>query len=462
MSRGKRWFRLGILGVAVGVVAGGYTATWLERAELRNEIVLARSEGLPVEPADLRSVRIPDNQNAVPDLFRAWALLHSRFLPEYKRLESSLRGTTLIGLSEPTAQDMADLARLQPVVAVLHRASLKPNVDFHRRWEDGPDAQFDFADIRTCVKLLLADARRQDRIGRPEAATGEWVDAARLSGLISHEPDLAAAYTSLGCSVMLENEIESWMWDSKLKPGISRRVRAAIDALGRVPDVRHALSGQLVLMREGIRALARANMRTLVFQSARMHSLRFSHVQEVREAYDIRVIQAWRALYSSLPSDDSDLPSVNRALAAWTNRFDWRRDWTYDYLRAMVYGISNFGIALDTQLARRRVLITLADLLELKANGKTFDGKLSPENAHIDPCTGGLLHVAPKPGGWLVYSLGPDQMDWGGARNQAEFANIRQNIVAEYPKPTAKPPTGKRKPVSLVSPMRTLPLYRAN
>ena len=110
-------------------------------------------------------------------------------------------------------------------------------------------------------------------------------------------------------------------------------------------------------------------------------------------------------------------------------------DWSFAF--AQVFGFSYQGLVVleQSQLARRRVLDTLAGLLGRQSQGEKFSGRLSPTIDHQDPFGKGTLRVLTKSGGFAVYSLGPDGTDQGRPplQSRSDFSNARPNIVAEYP-----------------------------
>jgi hypothetical protein len=439
----KRKIWIGVFGAAViGLGVGSKWFSYVQYRELQQQIGLARAEGLPLEPADLRLQRLSPSENAETPMLRAWALSHSRCLTAFKAFNKTFLSDNRSGYREFSRGDDRVLEQLQPVISSWRDAARQPKLDFHRNWEEGPRMALDFDDIRSGVIMLVGDADRRDRLGHTHDGTLEFQDAARLAALPDRDPTLVGCIMANACEAIVESALEASLWRSRIVPGISERVKSVIAAMGPLPSLRHALSGELVLERQEISVLANTNFRDWAGRGGMTASLRLSKLETVRVAYDGRLLESWRVLFGSLPRDESDMKGTGHALANWEEWLDRQTDWSFDFVHIVSPDYSGLAMSLKMQLSLRRVLTTLSELLELKAAGKQFGGELSATPDHMDPFTDKPLHVRAKPGGWMVYSVGPDGVDQDGNRI-FDFGRtgIRPNVVAEYP--ALRPPTAK-------------------
>jgi hypothetical protein len=415
-------------------VVSGTLLLVLKNRELDDEIRTAKREGLPIEPADLRKVAVADSNNAAIPISTAEALMHFRYLNASISFSNAFQLRTDGMAGQLQFQDDKTLDELAPVLNNLRLASTRSQVDFHRQWEMGPTVLFpEYSDIRSCVSMLIADADRNGRNGRSQLEREDLIAAAKISALISQDPTIVATLISVSCQSQIESYLEMLLWSSKGKPELRAFIRDVVKSMGQLPKVKHALSGEIVTERAGIPFLASDKASEIFGAAGLPDSFRYSRMKRVRDAYDLRLVQYWRSVFRELPSDDSDYEAINQV---FSKRQDWLLtplDWTYDYVKLMNPTYTNLVAAIEGQLARRRALDTLLELMDEKAAGKTFTGTLSNSPDHLDPFASAPLKVIAKPDGWIVYSLGPDKIDDHG--NRTSGFQRRTNIVFEYPAP---------------------------
>ena len=337
------------------------------------------------------------------------------------------------------------LDELQPLIEAYRSAASKPKLDFRHKWENGLETLIpEYADVQNAVGLLIADADSNDRDRKPELAMSELYDAARLSNLIGNEPNLIAVFMSFACESSIENELELLQGRSIPSLASISRTRHVIDGFGSLPSVRRALSGEIVMMRQGLSLLGTRRARDVFGPNGAQLSLRLGGYSPVRNALDAKLIEYWRTVFRSFPKSGEDPIQETELLNKQSAWLDKQTDWQYAYVQARNQPYVGLGVALRDQLARRRVLSTLCDLLERDLQKPNADGALSQTADHTDPFTGEPLKVLRKPGGWIAYSLGRDHFDDHGRRLSGTHKDHVPNIVFEYPAFT--PPHNRREP----------------
>src|SRR5687767_5540063 len=125
-----------LLAGALFIVQGGASNRDKAGDPLTAELALARAEGLPVEPADLRpSPTVPANENAAPVYRQALDWIDAR----YKYPRAKLLEPLQSAIAEPTSPNLRAASRhmheLAPLVGLVEQAAARERCDFNKTFK---------------------------------------------------------------------------------------------------------------------------------------------------------------------------------------------------------------------------------------------------------------------------------------------------------------------------------------
>jgi len=417
------------------VVVGG--GLWLEARhlglttsgdELQAQLQLARAEGLPVVPDDLKRPPVPDDENAVNLIVNAYALAEG--MPD-----APMDVLTQYSKTPPSeAKVTAALQELKPVFDMAEAASRRPHFDAHRRWDLGNDLQFpEFGPLKGISKCLVKRADSEAKSGRFDAADKTLQIVARLGRLTSEEPALIAVFCRMAMENLVLTEAAKLMRLAHGSMASTQLAKSVVNALGPLPDLRFSMGFEVVAARLLLRRLPYWQNKEpdpygdyVVATGPEDYLLRLNSVADLN---DSRLVANYRALYSAQPVKLGDLPTARRTLDRLVNEIDAQRG----LANLSPYFSPDFdGSKVWEQcLARRRTVLAGAEILDLRRKTGNFPANWAkPGLDGIDPYIERPLSYRKTTSGFVVYSFGVDGKDDGG---RPYYVDGRQDISFEYP-----------------------------
>jgi hypothetical protein len=309
------WSRIITWG-SVALIAGGAgygiyrfvtwdTAYFYAAADmLEEQRAAAKAEGLAMVPDDLRpATPIPDDQNAAVDYKALITGLRSKGIGMsfQKPLEDWSRDPTLSNL----AAAKATLARFSAVVARLHKAAAKPHCDYERRYEDGPLLLLpEYADMKAFVKLLVAKARIDAYDGKIDEAMQALDSARQICIHAGDEPLLIGMLVRLGGEAIVMRSIEVLLSTKPHDKELMAHLESFLKGWPGPPDIRKAMSGGLVESTIVVRKYSFEQIQEFggLFsdEDVKKHKAIRIDPEVRRQAYEARLIQAWRIVHEEL------------------------------------------------------------------------------------------------------------------------------------------------------------------
>ena len=435
------------------------------------EEAILRQEGVPVTPAELRAriPRIPPEQNAAveyrkvavvfekaPDLDIGVISTPPPTAPGGPGAPPAVRfsaGPSPRGLNDYTQSDWDSARRAfrrhGDIVALIHRAALKPGCFFDRRWEDGTEMKFPEVPImRRCERVLELESLLLARDGHVEEAVRTQALGFRIARHAGSDPCLLGHLVGLVCDSIALAGMNRIL---RMKGTDGRVAQAVRDVVARErldSDPSRAMWGEIVMMGVTIdRFKARPSL-TLSLASdggspsdSEARILDSPLIRPLMGRFldaSFAVILRWdRMLLLSLQEPTYLEQRAERRLQHLDNMNErTASDFNLVSVLAMtVVPVYTQSFANDAKMnARRQVLVAATAVLAFRVRHGAYPANLAQAAPHtIDPFSDGPLRYRREGSGFVVYSIGEAGKFTGERGAQMSQAERRQNLFFRYP-----------------------------
>ncbi len=432
-----------VVGVTVIILGFTWSKTMFGQApsELKKELDSATRDGMPIEPADLRNrTAVPVTQNAGPKLTEAFDLMKG--WQASKEGKSFSKDAKVISLYTPLKN--GELDRLRPAVASAHKvlatiedAVKYPLVDFKRQWELGPGLMLpEYAYSRSACSLLIARSRIFLADGNIKDALASLDTASKLANLIGKEPVTIAALVKVSIQSMVLREVGDFVRTHSKDLGSLEVCRKVVLDLGAVPSVRDAIGAELMSGRIAVKMLGRRDGEK-IFGEGQNKVLFAARFGPARSLFELRFVQIMHRLFMDLGKKPGSFIEMHRAFQRVDQKLSGQTDWTYGLAELMSPSFSGVSVSMGESEARKNLLLTAIDLFESHASSGVFPslgtGVPFYKSYQMDPFTEKPLTYKPLPGGFLLYSYGPDGKDDNGKRKAKEKVVQDYDLVFRFP-----------------------------
>jgi len=449
----RNLFLIGLPFAALTIAGIVVTSVWVYRrvslyqrvaATLPAELKAARQEGVPLTPADLkRPYPVPAADNAAPLYLSVLDAPVPAPDDEAAARVLSSRATE----AEKTAVRTL-LVRLAPQIATLERAAALPHCDFHRNWALGPDLLLkEYAPMRRYARILGAKAVLESEAGRPEEALRTIRVGARMGRHVGEDPILIAFLVRLAIEAIMDRAFRGVISRNADRPDILALARQTDVAFGPPPDLRYAMSGEVVMCRtaaEQIRQNAVGSPVT-VTESASMAPRNMAG-----NAFEARSISFWRRTFAALKRGGDDPMATLAALTAVDAQEGaaeaaprGKERPTYELNAILSPFFTTSPEKLAGAIAQRRLRATMIAVLEYRARNRRLpDTLLSLQPApEIDPFVRKPLHYRREGAGFVLYSVGENLKDDRGNDKPVKKGDPKPDMVVRFPD---SPPTAPK------------------
>lgn len=387
---------------------------------------LARQAGLPLTPSELGISPPPASQNAALDYARLAVLskYDSQRVPAVRLLESWNRLATYSPAE--VAEAAQELPRLQPELALVHRAIVKPSYFVERDWRNGESIPIGpGVATRDAARLLTAESYFKDW------RSGRRLDAVRDQSRIFVAAD-QVRQDPIAISFMVAEALESigtareadFLYLGDRDPGVLRGVAAALSV--RPPmDYTRGLRGDTLSAIEEQERLRYAPAARVAEEIARVKSLvdekvtpervsEFNHddrrfLNQLIDLSEADYLRSMRTLYvaSRLPSPRRI--QASRAAGAAASAASIGRP-------ESIFGFSDEIAVLDDlpeiqarEQARVRTVRAGAEVLLYRTEHGGFPARLQDAMANppLDPFNGRPPGYRRTADGFVIWSVGP-------------------------------------------------------
>lgn len=384
---------------------------------------------------------IPDEQNAAIALLDVWEREQGEYWAQFRRGEkpTASRPSETAGLAqEVTASLLATLhpgSSLDPVVLAagdsqieqirphldaVHTALSREQGQFPLRFADGPNmllphlSQLKREAIQFQIQALLASEH-----GDPTTAIRALADGAKVGGLLKTEPFLISQLVRLSVTRTELNSLERLLSKQALSPPQLQELQEILRHIDLNGDLRQALIGERVLVFEQLNSENPLQALDLSSDSAAgQWGVRIMSATGIL-ASDRRLLlstftKAITLLEHESPTTFAEFDRLVDEAAAAARRFPPKI-----FSRMLLPAFSKVAIRFGSAEASLRAARTAVavELFRSARGGKLPDKLEELENfaVPIDPFDGRPLRFQRQPTGYVIYSVGPNQVDDGGA-----------------------------------------------
>lgn len=439
MRRANKIAVLVVFGSGGVCLLGGYGIIYGQYGQVAShrdaELAAARKEGLPIEPQDLVRT-IPVEENAAPVYVEAIKTLESKPLaPDLKTIgAASMRDATIADLR---ATETA-LKKIAPMLSEVERASKLEQCAFERNWELGPTMLLpEYAHLKTFSKLYSTRAELSSLKGDWRSALNDIRTEYQLAQHTGQDPILIGMLVQVAQEAIANRSLERAISDHGRNPEFLREAAKVTDDVGPLPNLRHALGGEIVFGRKAIPMIeGRASLsmspgpegpaKPLPMEKA------FFQSKPVQGAFETKLIQFWRETYRDLPQDPAKWEESLKVMSRLETKLEADRSPANMANHWLMPVFSQAAAVNGKVLAQRRMARAAIQVLEHRAKEGNFPVAL-PADA-IDPYSGKPLIYKITSNGFKIWSVADDRVDNRGI-TQVEASGKPFDLVFQYPFP---------------------------
>lgn len=406
---------LGILGSIFGQAAG----------RLDQERRLARQEGLPLTPDDLRrKPPLTSAENAAIE----YKVLFPQF--DLKSQENTAVSNCRLGRPKPGDEMMAAaiLQRLRAPLAALIAATKKPHCDFDKDYSQGADVRFsELAQAKQAAKLLSLQARAEAERGQPDRAIDTLAATQRLARHVAEEPAVIAYLVDISIESIVHQQFAYVLQRAARNDAALRHAQTVVDGFGPLPNIRYALGGEIVMGQVEI-----PRIRTWDDLQAYSNAVAGDHVdhglhlripipQSVRDAFLSRHIMLYRNMLARFPKSNDW-----RAIGEVMRQVDREVEADHSLANTMnqIFAPYPATAEADGRLEMvRNLTLTSISLLRERLRTGSFPPTLPDYGKFtLDPFNPGKrLGYRHEAGGITIYSVNRDGHDDGGKERDSNM-----------------------------------------
>jgi hypothetical protein len=401
---------------------------------LPRETELARKEGIPLEPDDLRPrPPVAASQNAA-----------TVYTPFFSAIERAAKGQQKLSAAcadlakgEATAEQLAlvdqILAKVHEPLVEVASASKRPYCDFHYRYELGPALLFpEMAQAKTAAKLLIAKAHRLSDAGKLDESYEVLLAAERLGIHIGQCPSLIAALVEMSIDAMAMTEFAELLQKSSTSKSALDMADRTLAAFGPPASLHHAFRGEVIMGRVAIRSLHTLGDLKAIGggESASEAGTGPPIPSTILKSFEASFIKRWRLIFEQLPSEPADWEGADKVLSANDVEVEQDTSIANTLNRVLFPTLTQCALAVGRQIANRNLAKTSLWLLREHLKSGRYPATL-PNLGPIstDPFDGKPLKYSLFGSGFKIYSIDRDREDNGGV---APKGNRKGDLVRTF------------------------------
>lgn len=346
--------------------------------------------------------QIPESENG--------ARLISGVLPLLGKLKLD-RGTVL------TAEMMkAKWMELEPAIATIEEASRRKHLMFRRDFSN-PAATFfpEYSSIKDWVKLLVQLGHISAEKGDLKNAEKYWSLATYLAVKTDEEGMLIGILVRIACMAIIEKELQT-MIASRGRgrdPKMLLVLESVLNKLDQPYDMKMPLRLENWFATSIVDSVVNGttNVQDLGYGNSLPNEIKFGrYLPGFRKANMSRIYRTYADAIHLIPDDPYDMAGVQRAYES-LDRAGMKQGLSYTMQALMMPVFSQTTLAVSREIAQRNALIQAVALL--KSGADPAKG-LPLKDRHTMDTDGKPLRVKKTSSGWVIYSIGRDNVDDGG------------------------------------------------
>lgn len=303
----------------------------------------------------------------------------------------------------------------QSAVATLEEASKKKHLIFPRDRSNPINIMFpEFSQIRNWVRLLNKMATFSVEHHDPKSAERYLTLSAYLATASDEEGVLIAALVRVGSTIEIETRLREILEAHGRQSEWREVVEATLKRLDKPYDPKRIMQLEHWF---GFTAAEMVMKDPVTFGSVMGSSsvpaqLRFAKfIPQFKKANLSRIDEAYGIIVGGLPSDPYDVVTTKKAFEQ-ADQYMSAHGLSYTILSIVAPVFANAGDAMAREVAYRNTLFQAVELLK---TGQDPKKGLPLKGRYSLDLDGSPLHLKLVNGVWVVYSIGPDKVDNGGA-----------------------------------------------
>jgi hypothetical protein len=419
------------LALAVVVLACAYGAAMLWGSlRLRAAYRDLEAAGRPMLASELIPKKVSDPENEAL-LYQAAALC-LKAQPAGEEGQNALREIRWLASEESVSNAVEQAAQLDELLAtdpvrraveLVAEGAQRPHCRYELDYSRGAEMVLpQITDLRGLTAAVCAYARRQAKNGDTEGAWKTTLTALRLTEARRDEPVLISQLVRMSQAGIVCRHIQRMADAATPSAKDSAAISEALAALETLEPFVRSIDGERIFFGEwafnqplwrlvGLGMIGCEGGMPSSANRASIHVIDFAlrSVMDAGHAEYLRVMQALAVrAEGEFSSDDRNLgDAIGNALP-----------WYAIHARLLVPAVSRSKIRQVEMESVARVTRVGLQVLRIHATGGTWAASLEAagvaEADRRDPFTGGDLVYKVEGGGFVLYSLGPDQRDDGG------------------------------------------------
>lgn len=447
---------LTVFAVALVTVGGAYW--WVDREfraageNLDRDLAALRKMGVATEPEDLAKLtHVPDADNAAPAYRRAIELKNAMGEGAFRTAVDVLLGREpALAASRketPPPNPRAALAALDPIVRAVEEGARKPGCDWDRHWGKGAALVLpELVEMKAFAHILCAKARLQAGDGKVREAFESLRLAQRIGGHTASEPTLIGGLVGIIIDAIVLRAWQDVLEPRRADPAVIRSARETLEAFMPPPDLRRAMGGEIVLGRSTIQVLKsmrdlQADLGGTEPSAGRSIVDQLPRLSLFRRGFEGKFVAAYRGLLDRWPQNPLDVRAHHENFARLDRAALEDQSFSGALNQVMFPVLTNAADAYVRDVAARRVARACVWVLEKTASEGAPPASLPEDESFRDPFDGRSLRYRREARGFVIYSIGPDLKDDGGAPRWKRIDGRFDEVMA-FPRDLLPPRQG--------------------
>ena len=444
-NRSRKWLKISCIGCVgapclVLMLCFGWIKCQVSRegAKLPGELAKLRKMGIPTEPENLNpKPPVSDSDNA--------ALIYAKIdekLEAFKALGDRRYSSLVVqytGFPGDTPEYQKALVQYEPVFALIESLRTRSRIDFKRDYSKGFDVSFDdFSKLKNVSKMLSSRVRYwiiQKQFGRAlQDVEIQYVVANHLS----EEPTLIGGLVCIALNAIAHASLDKLLEAIQDVQPLLAKTEAMLLRRQKLPSIRSAFYGELVLGRIGIQQLR--SWKSMEYSSegpgepsALEKTLDRMTLEDpaFRKMFEARAVAMWRELFENFPKGETDWPAFRKAFKDLDTKVQADNSLQNKVNQILLPVFDQASTAFAKTDASHRVALLAVRLLRMRPNGLPKDLAAFSKLA-IDPMDGKPMRYVRKEDGFKVWSIGGDMVDHHGTRSGTGVSYNQTDIVLGY------------------------------
>ncbi len=433
MTRSQKIGCLILVGVPIFcvilVLLGLFVFGKSSQAELQTSIQKAKSVGLCVEPTDLPTGPAASENSAAT--FAEIQKLTRRSGPYEKAMQKALVYSSSKSATQSRVLAIEAFDDLKPVLDLVSKATSFPSfykpIDFSKAetWD------FDYYDyVKGSVRLELNLARW--KIDSNDFASMEQylANAYKIADQLKYDPAFVGMLVQISLMNLADSEVERTLSLYSANSAAVSACKKALRFRPQAPDLKKYISYDTVYVRSVL-----SSVKSQSYYTGRKPTRldrnfdRLFFNSSMKNKADSSLLRKLTEYWPKLSSDPEKWNENFKVLRQYDLSVNSETDLVGKLLSIVAMEYSRPATFLGLIQMHRRLISTTLEIIDAKQRTGRFPTTISKTQEHEDPFSSKQLVYRPSKTGFLLYSVGRDGVDNGGAPRTAKNTKKYDVIV---------------------------------